>query len=639
MKYFILVILPILYIDSFAQIPRYYLPNDPQIIEKGNKNNWLKKNTEDALNNAYGFEYDDLYGFSTYFIPYSETLYQITRNETLSNIVFNWAKPYIKNKIENLNTIDKIKLYTSIRLSLNYLQQLDYAYEQRYLNANKKLFPYQGPNEYFGEDWKYPYPTELNNYNNRIFEAFLFRRIKDGVDKRMITRFLTEILLYIPVNFSKFINIETNTHKYEFYWNRTQFDGNYNEFDISKINGRDQTWLKITGKYQNGKKDGNWKYFTLEMNQRLLDYEIEYNNGTPIKLTKYSNLTVSTPTGNKEVYNLIQSLNIPYKTLDASVYHNNTLAVSFNSIHDNIDYWDLYDTEERISRYLSAPNVDLPINKTISLMDKPIVPRSKQTNNYTLYDRLKRTGKDHALLIATDEYNYWGASQKLKNPIRDAEAIAEDLRNIYGFNCDIIRNPTKVEFLASLEKYKKRKLEYDEQLFIFITGHGSYESGIKEGFIVPRDGKDAFSDFNHSSWISYTELLRNISEIQSNHILLTIDACYSGSLELAVSKSKSDDDDFTKRITDPEKWFFSRIKFKTRLYITSSAADRVTSDGINHSPFTSMFIQGLRSFGDKKTHILTISDVYAYIDRVIPSPIKDHFKDNEPESTFFFIMK
>jgi hypothetical protein len=272
----------------------------------------------------------------------------------------------------------------------------------------------------------------------------------------------------------------------------------------------------------------------------------------------------------------------------------------------------------------------------ITLSDKPKVERHKSTNNYVLYEQLKRTGKDHALLIATE--NYSGSEfENLKNPIRDAEAIANDLTSIYGFDCEIIRNPSKIDFLKCLEKYQKRLFETDEQLFIFISGHGKYDEGTKDGYLIPTDGK--FGDITHSTWISYDELLNNINKIKSNHILLAIDACYSGALQFAVAKTKSDsDDDFGTKLQDTKRWFLNRIRFKTKIYITSTAADRLSSDGINHSPFASRFLQGLRTFGDE-SYVLTISQIYGYIDGIDPPPTYNSFGDNEVQSSFFFIMK
>ena len=54
-------------------------------------------------------------------------------------------------------------------------------------------------------------------------------------------------------------------------------------------------------------------------------------------------------------------------------------------------------------------------------------------------DELPRKGKDIALFIAIDQYEHW---QDLRNPIRDAEEIAGDLSEDYGFDTIILRNPT-----------------------------------------------------------------------------------------------------------------------------------------------------------------------------------------------------
>jgi hypothetical protein len=474
----------------------------------------------------------------------------------------------------------------------------------------------------------------------------------------MIERFLTEIVSSLDVDFSRQV-IKQNQFGYplfDFYWDKSQFNGIYREYEQfnnygQSVQNNQKTWLKVIGEYQNGKKNGVWRYFTIRRtvstrifqeyvysDQPVLDYEIEYVLDKPIRLKEYFEDVVKTTEGLEVKYATIFTLDVPDKNLNVDVYQNQKLVRSYNSSQDYIDYWDIYDTHRRILNNLNNPNLDMPIKRDFTIKDKPEVSRNKSTNNYILYDELKRRSKDHALLIATDDYKNYGY-EKLKNPIRDAEAIGKNLKNIYGFECETVKNPTKQQFLKVLEKYRNIKFDSTEQLLIYITGHGMYDDKLKDGYIIPTDGETAYSDVSHSSWISYTELSLAISKLQSKHVLLMIDACYSGALENAVAKLKSASDTFGRKMADPKIWFMNKIRFKTKMFITSSAADRMSSDGINNSPFASMFIRALQSIKERDSYILDVSDVWAMLNKIIPSPRMEYFPGHERESSFFFVMQ
>src|SRR5271165_2827111 len=65
-----------------------------------------------------------------------------------------------------------------------------------------------------------------------------------------------------------------------------------------------------------------------------------------------------------------------------------------------------------------------------------------------------RSHNDYALLFATNEYDSW---QPLNNPITDAEAIAKELHDGYGFETEVVTNPKRAEILAKLREYGQRK--------------------------------------------------------------------------------------------------------------------------------------------------------------------------------------
>lgn len=251
--------------------------------------------------------------------------------------------------------------------------------------------------------------------------------------------------------------------------------------------------------------------------------------------------------------------------------------------------------------------------------------------DYSNYE-MNREGKDFALFFAVQEYDEW---QDLRNPIKDTKAVAKDLRDLYGFSTEVIVNPTKQEVYKKLQIYRKKQFSKDGQLLVFFSGHGEFNEGIKEGYFIPKDGKenDPFQD----SYLSHRRLELEISSIPCNHILLAIDACYSGTFsnEIALSRGRPNTRPGVKTKNQQQIFIENTLRYKTRLFLTSGGKER-TPDGLDHSPFTTQILAGLRSFGGDDG-ILTFYELVSYVEKANPRPRWGQFSDNEIGSSFLFV--
>lgn len=237
---------------------------------------------------------------------------------------------------------------------------------------------------------------------------------------------------------------------------------------------------------------------------------------------------------------------------------------------------------------------------------------------------------DYALIVATNEYTEWG---NLTNPVFDATTIADELRTNYGFKVDLVLNPTKSELLRKLREYNSMNFMPNDQLFIFIAGHGKFDDLIKDGYLVCKDSKKV--DDTSESYIPFSYLRTAIDNNPCKHLFLVMDACFGGTFDQAIAKRGEDDNMYTE-ITQNE-YITKKLKFKTRLYLTSGAKEYVPDGRAGkHSPFASKFIEALRGYGGKNK-VLTSQQVFWYVERVRPEPRFGTFGDNEPGSEFVFV--
>ena len=249
----------------------------------------------------------------------------------------------------------------------------------------------------------------------------------------------------------------------------------------------------------------------------------------------------------------------------------------------------------------------------------------------SIYPTKARLGKDYALFIAVQDYKEWN---DLRNPIKDAEAIAKELREEYDFKTKILRNPSRLEIYNALETYRKKTYQEDSQLLIFMTGHGEFREASNEGFFIPKEGKsnDPFGD----SYFAHTRLERIVDNIPCNHILLAIDACYSGTFDETIAYK-----DYGRRPGENQKDEASELirrllKNTTRRFMTSGGKER-TFDGRDHSPFTKRFLEGLRSYGiDDK--VLTFTELTGFMEKANPMPRHGTFGSHDGGG-FVFLTK
>jgi uncharacterized caspase-like protein len=138
----------------------------------------------------------------------------------------------------------------------------------------------------------------------------------------------------------------------------------------------------------------------------------------------------------------------------------------------------------------------------------------------------------YALVVGISDYEKW---PKLPNPVNDAREVAAKLKDL-GFQVRMVLDPTTQEIKAALNDlvYETGR---DEQraILIYYAGHGETEDladGTKMGYIIPKDcpllKKDPKGFATHA--VSMRDIESVSLRIQSKHVLMLFDSCFSGSL-------------------------------------------------------------------------------------------------------------
>ncbi len=238
--------------------------------------------------------------------------------------------------------------------------------------------------------------------------------------------------------------------------------------------------------------------------------------------------------------------------------------------------------------------------------------------------------KDYALMFATDKYEHW---DDLVNPIDDAHSIAKELREIYGFEVEIVENPTMEEVWEKLREYNERQFKPQDQLMVFFAGHGHFDDTFGEGYVVAKNSLQ--NDLSRSTYISHNRLRGVISNIPSEHTLLLMDVCFGGTLDPLIARARG----LKEYEAAPWEVVARKLSYRTRKYITSGGKEYV-SDGIpgQHSPFAAKLIEALKSRGGSD-QLLTLSEVKASLESLKQVPRFGSFGDDDQQSDFVFIVQ
>ncbi|HEB88284.1 MAG TPA: hypothetical protein ENI85_01830 [Deltaproteobacteria bacterium] len=196
-------------------------------------------------------------------------------------------------------------------------------------------------------------------------------------------------------------------------------------------------------------------------------------------------------------------------------------------------------------------------------------------------------GNYHALVIGNGDYRHL---PRLKTAKADAEAVAETLRDRYGFHVTLIRDATRYDILSALNAMRAR-LTDEDNLLVYYAGHGELDKVNMRGQWLPVDAERDST----ANWISNVAITDILNAMNARHVMVVSDSCYSGALTRSalanLDGALSDD----KR----KAWLTTLASKRSRTALTSGGLSPVLdTGGGGHSVFARAFLDVLTGNDD-----------------------------------------
>ncbi len=195
-----------------------------------------------------------------------------------------------------------------------------------------------------------------------------------------------------------------------------------------------------------------------------------------------------------------------------------------------------------------------------------------------------KLGNYHAIVIGNNSYQS-GTYQPLQSAVNDATAVAQMLRDRYGYKTNLVLNASRFEILSALNDARE-SLGPDDNLLVYYAGHGELSDDGQQGYWIPVDGQPGMSN----TWISNGAISSILETMKAKQVMVVADSCYSGSMTRSAFPNLDGGASGEQRSA----WVKSMAAGRARTALTSGGIQPVLDSGSGkHSFFARAFLNAL----------------------------------------------
>ncbi len=235
-------------------------------------------------------------------------------------------------------------------------------------------------------------------------------------------------------------------------------------------------------------------------------------------------------------------------------------------------------------------------------------------------DEVVRRGRNVVAVVGIDQYQHL---QTLRNAVSDATGVRSLFIDQLGFQelSPPLYNEqaTRDAITALVVDTLNSKLEPDDSLVFFFAGHGYTETRVvgsrtkQTGYLIPVEGSLP-EQRKFSTYLRLDAFLEEVASLPARHILVILDACYSG---FALGES-------VQVLRDVQRYSDDLSKRTSRRVIASAMSDQPALDNgpvSGHSLFTGTLVEALADgkADEERKGFVTSSEVALYVQKRVAS--------------------
>jgi len=204
-----------------------------------------------------------------------------------------------------------------------------------------------------------------------------------------------------------------------------------------------------------------------------------------------------------------------------------------------------------------------------------------------------RRADAYALVIGIESYRQ--NLPKADFAIRDARVVADYLTRSLGYkeeNVALLLNDraAKTDLEKYIEGWLLNRVEKNNSVFVYFSGHGAPNPKTGKGFLVPYDGDPSFID---QTGYPLDRLYDSLGKLPAKEVVVMLDSCFSGAGGRSVIAKG-----MKPMVLSMENPVLAGGK---TVVLAASSSDQVSSayEPKGHGLLTYFFLKGLQEEGDR----------------------------------------
>jgi len=261
---------------------------------------------------------------------------------------------------------------------------------------------------------------------------------------------------------------------------------------------------------------------------------------------------------------------------------------------------------------LASPSAPTLTSVPPSDVDTPLAMRAKPRSNA------------YAVVIGIESYRE--QLPKADFGAQDAKTVGTYLTRVMGYpeeNVATLMNEraTRTDIEKYVESWLPNRVEKDDTVFVYFSGHGAPNPKTGDAYLVPYDGDPAFVD---KTGYSVKRLYEQLGKLPAKEIVVMLDSCFSGAGGRSVLAPGA-----RPMVLAVENPLLASGKM---VVLAASAGDQISSTykQKGHGLLTYFFLKGLQGEGDQnKDGSIDLTELFAYVKPQVSRVARREFNNDQ----------